>query len=235
MLALKNKNGVVEGSVPGLADMARLSIAETIKALKVLSDPDEYSRTQQYEGRRIEPVDGGWIVLNHGKWRDKMNADERREYLRIKQAEHRAKLSTSVNKRKQKSTLSTHTDAYTDKEKKEAVNESRPQSDWKGIEDWLNQLESDKTYSGIDVRREYGKMLNWCKIRKKKPTQRRFVNWLNNAERPFTFSTPTTTKVYGNNRLPPINDKLTEEQLAAKRAEVRELSAKLRDELKKGS
>src|SRR6478609_157817 len=81
MLALKNKNGIVEGSIPGLADMARLSLNETIKALKVLSDPDEYSRTQDHEGRRIQAIDGGWIVLNHDKWRDKMNADERREYL----------------------------------------------------------------------------------------------------------------------------------------------------------
>jgi hypothetical protein len=228
MLALKNKAGIVEGSVPGLSDMARLSLAETIAALKILSEPDEFSRTKEFEGRRIQDVDGGWLILNHKKWRDKMNADERREYLRIKQAEHRAR-QQAVNKRKQKSTLLTHTYEDTDTKKKEGANGSRPQS----VEDWLKELEVDKTYSGIDVRREYGKMLNWCKIRKKKPTQRRFVNWLNNAERPFTLSTPTSKNVYGKQRPPPINDKLTDEQLAAERARVRDLSAKLRDELKK--
>ncbi len=116
MLALKDKNGDVEGSVPGLADMARLTIEETEEALEKLRSPDPHSRTKENEGRRIEDVDGGWHVLNHQKYRDKMNADERREYLRIKQAEHREKKSTSVNKRKQKSTLSTHAeaDAYTD-------------------------------------------------------------------------------------------------------------------------
>jgi len=122
MLALKNKNGIVEGSIPGLADMARLNLNETIKALKVLSEPDEYSRTQDHEGRRIQAIDGGWIVLNHDKWRDKMNADERREYLRVKQQEHRAKVSTNVNASQQMSTPSTHSDSdadtKTDKKKK---------------------------------------------------------------------------------------------------------------------
>ena len=70
----------------------------------------------EHDGRRIEDVDGGWLVLNHDKWRAKMNMDERREYLRVKQQEHRARVNKSVNIRKQKSTPSTHTysDAYTD-------------------------------------------------------------------------------------------------------------------------
>lgn len=114
MLALKNKAGIVEGSVPGLADMARLSLNETLKALEILRSPDEYSRTKKFEGRRIEDIDGGWLILNHEKWRNKMNADERREYLKIKQREHRARVNKPVNKRKRTSTPSTHTDADTD-------------------------------------------------------------------------------------------------------------------------
>ena len=114
MLALKNKSGIVEGSVPGLADMARLSLNDTLEALKTLSSPDEYSRTQEHEGRRIEAIDGGWLVLNHEKWRNKMTADERRDYLKIKQREHRERVNKSVNKCKQLSTLSTHTDKDTD-------------------------------------------------------------------------------------------------------------------------
>lgn len=110
MLALKNKSGIVEGSVPGLADMARLSLDDTIEALETLRAPDQYSRTKEHEGRRIEDVEGGWLVLNHAKWREKMNADERRDYLRVKQQEHRERVNKSVNKRKQRSTRSTHTE-----------------------------------------------------------------------------------------------------------------------------
>ena len=111
LLAMSGKEGVAETSLPGLADVARVPLRDCEDALKRLQRPDPYSRSGDDGGRRIRPVDGGWLLINHGKYRAKMNADERREYLRIKQAEHRrttklavAKLSTRVNKRKQTST-----------------------------------------------------------------------------------------------------------------------------------
>lgn len=204
MLAMKNKNGMVEGSIPGLADMARLSVEDTVAALEILRGPDPYSRTKEFEGRRIEDVEGGWCVLNHEKWRQKMNADERREYLKIKQREHREKVnkaSTSVNTRKQKSTLSTHTDAYTDTDADitsanadVGAKGSHPAS--KSDSDWLSELSKDKTYSGIDVSREHGKMLNWCRTNQKQPTRRRFVNWLNRTDKPMTGNNGHTKPKY---------------------------------------
>lgn len=121
MLAMKNKDGLVVSSIPGLADMARLSIEDTLIALEKLKSPDVYSNTKEHEGRRIQDADGGWFVLNHEKWRQKMNADERREYLRLKQREHRQR---RVNNGQQKSTPSTHTDpdAYTDTEEDKKKN-----------------------------------------------------------------------------------------------------------------
>lgn len=85
MLALKNRFDVVEASLPGLADFARVSIAKCEEALKVLMAPDKYSRSKEHEGRRIEEVDGGWVVLNGEKYRTKMSLDERREANRIYQ------------------------------------------------------------------------------------------------------------------------------------------------------
>ena len=52
-------------------------------------------------------------------------------------------------------------------------------------EDWLNGLEADSTYAGINVRVEFGKMNNWCQVNRKQPSRRRFVNWLNRVERPI--------------------------------------------------
>lgn len=106
MLAMKDRHGLIEASIPGLADMARLSVEETLAGLEILRAPDPYSRTKEHDGRRIEDTEGGWFVLNANKYRDTMNADERREYLRVKQAEYRAKkkLQTPVNKRQQTST-----------------------------------------------------------------------------------------------------------------------------------
>jgi len=91
MLAMKNKYGIVEASVPGLADLSRVSLDECKSALAKLSSPDEYSRTKEFEGRRIAECEGGFRVLNHETYRNKMSADERREYLRVKQREFREK------------------------------------------------------------------------------------------------------------------------------------------------
>lgn len=89
-LAMADKDGIAEASVPGLAKIAGLSLADTEAGIKSLSAPDKYSRTRDFDGRRIEACDGGWRILNHAKYRRKMNADDRREYKRQKQQEYRA-------------------------------------------------------------------------------------------------------------------------------------------------
>ncbi len=113
LLAMADKNGMAEGSIPGLADMARVSIEDCERALIELESPDKYSRSKENEGKRIRTVDGGWFLLNHPKYREKMSADERREYNRVKQAEWRAsqKLSNSVNDSQTQSALSAHSEA----------------------------------------------------------------------------------------------------------------------------
>lgn len=113
LLAMADKDGVCEASVPGLADLARVPIADCEDALRTLAAADPYSRTSDHDGRRIEPVDGGWLLLNHAKYREKMNQEERREYLRLKKAESRARQQT-VNKCQQASTLSTQAEAAPD-------------------------------------------------------------------------------------------------------------------------
>jgi len=99
MLAMKDRNGYVGAAVPGLAKRAGVTVAECEAALKKFLSPDRYSRSTEHEGRRIEVVDGGWTVLNHEKYRQKMSLEDRREYKRQKQAEYRAK---SVPKESQK-------------------------------------------------------------------------------------------------------------------------------------
>ena len=115
LLAMADKNGAVEGSIPGLADFARVSLDDCLQALTHLQSPDEFSRSKEYDGRRIEIIDGGWRLINHGKYRAKMGSDERREYLKLKQREYRRKQkSTNVNNVSYKSTLLTHAEADTE-------------------------------------------------------------------------------------------------------------------------
>lgn len=89
MLAMTDRQGRVSASVPGLARRAGVSLQECELALEKFRSPDPYSRTQDHEGKRIADIDGGWLLLNHEKYRSMMGLEERREYQRIKQAEYR--------------------------------------------------------------------------------------------------------------------------------------------------
>lgn len=99
MLAMADKDGVVETSFPGLADAARVSMEECRSSLDKLMSPDEHSRTKDNEGRRIREVDGGWLILNHAKYRHKMSEEYRREQGAIRQQVFRAKKKSNPMKR----------------------------------------------------------------------------------------------------------------------------------------
>ena len=91
MLAVKDREHLVRLSVPGLARIANVTLEECVAALKALSSPDPDSRTKEEDGRRIREVDGGWFVVNGEKYRQMFSLEERREYLRRKQAEYRSR------------------------------------------------------------------------------------------------------------------------------------------------
>ncbi len=145
LLAMADKNGVAETSIPSLADMARVSLDDCEAALEKLKSPDKYSRTKKHGGRRIKECDGGFFLLNHGKYRAKMGADERREYNRIKQQEHRQKLSNNVNDRNGKSALSAHTEAEADTEAKGSI----PLSDKISKEGELKRIGAELSKMGL--------------------------------------------------------------------------------------
>lgn len=75
MLAMADWNGQVFGSIPGLANRARVTLEECEAALTRFQEPDRYSRTKANEGRRIEAIEGGWRILNHAKFREVRHAE----------------------------------------------------------------------------------------------------------------------------------------------------------------
>lgn len=91
MLAIADQHGYVGASMPGLAARARVSLDDCIKAIECLSEPDKWSRTTDYEGRRIVATDGGWTLLNHAKYREIQDAERRREQSRLAMQRLRSK------------------------------------------------------------------------------------------------------------------------------------------------
>jgi hypothetical protein len=82
MLAMADRNGRVWASIPGLAGRARVSSDACRTAIACFLAPDPDSRTKEHEGRRIEEIDGGWHLLNHTKYRELRDTDERQAYQR---------------------------------------------------------------------------------------------------------------------------------------------------------
>jgi hypothetical protein len=52
-----------------VASRARVTIHDATEALKAFELPDPYGEEQEYQGRRIERMQGGWLVLNAQKYR----------------------------------------------------------------------------------------------------------------------------------------------------------------------
>jgi uncharacterized phage protein (TIGR02220 family) len=85
MLAMADRKGRVWASIPGLANRARVTVAEAENAIHKFLSPDKYSRTEDNGGRRIEPIDGGWRLLNHEKYRsirdEEVIKESKRKYI----------------------------------------------------------------------------------------------------------------------------------------------------------
>jgi hypothetical protein len=94
LLSEADEVGRVTTPVPVLAKLAEVTVAEFEEALAIFLAPDKYSRSKEYDGRRIEPLDddeefGGFRILNHEKYREKRDLDKRREQNREAQARWR--------------------------------------------------------------------------------------------------------------------------------------------------
>lgn len=65
--------GFVRAAGPGIVRRALVDQESGLIALERLCAPDEGSRSADFEGRRLARVDGGYIVLNFMKYRDRDN------------------------------------------------------------------------------------------------------------------------------------------------------------------
>lgn len=95
MLAMADRKGRVWASIPGFANRARISIEQAQDALRVFMSPDKFSRTKEFDGRRVEEIDGGWRLLNYEKYRairdEETIKESKRNYINKRRREENAK------------------------------------------------------------------------------------------------------------------------------------------------
>lgn len=94
MLASMDQDGFCQfASAANLAHRAIVSLEAAEAAVKVLESPDQHSSDPENEGRRIERVNGGWMVLNASKYREMVTAAESRRKNLERVQRHRKKLA----------------------------------------------------------------------------------------------------------------------------------------------
>ncbi len=87
-----DESGFVAFAAPGnVANRARVDLPEAEAALAALEAPDPNSSDPDNDGRRIERVQGGWMVLNAAKYRAITTRIVQQEQTKIRVARHRAK------------------------------------------------------------------------------------------------------------------------------------------------
>ena len=91
-LACMDEDGFVAlSSVGNVAARARVTMEEARAAVLALEGPDTSEPNQDFEGRRVERVPYGWMVLNAAKYRDIIKRETVKEQTRIRVAKHREK------------------------------------------------------------------------------------------------------------------------------------------------
>lgn len=100
MMALANHTGIVWGTIPGLANVARMTIPEAQEAIRELLTPDPYANEWEPDKSVLREIQGGWLIVSHITFDTAMkNAfveDKRRQQIKSAVARHRARLGLKL-------------------------------------------------------------------------------------------------------------------------------------------
>jgi hypothetical protein len=130
LLVMRNKNGEIFSSLPGLAHIARINPEKTALSVQKFLAPDPASTTKDFEGRRIVEIPGGWRLLNHDKIKKEAAAANKAaymaDYMRSKRAH--ARVANSLPEPGEREYLEAIEREATPEELDEIVNRHLPQS-----------------------------------------------------------------------------------------------------------
>lgn len=87
-LAKSDSKGFVGASRSGMIRASNVSPEDFDRAIDTLESPDSDSRSTENDGRRLEKVEGGWLIVNYLKYREYSYSDNPDA---VRQRRHREK------------------------------------------------------------------------------------------------------------------------------------------------
>ena len=118
LIVLADADGVIDMTPPAIAGRTSIPLEILEKGLKILSQPDPYSRSPGSDGVRIQLLDEqrpwGWFLVNHKKYQDLRTAEDRRKYMKKYMRDRRKgeSVNNSVNSCKQSLAQLANKDVY---------------------------------------------------------------------------------------------------------------------------
>lgn len=172
LLMKQDPDHVVRKNFQKLVEAAKLdsdedrSIELASDALKILSEPDlrsmKYAKLagfQDYEGRRIQKVDDGWMILNGQKYQEEMmvlTARMRKTRLqREKRAADRKAAEEAPANAKRKKELMARSGKYADRLREQAIKDGDKQ-----LENRLDEMEGKMSPGDIAFRENFKKVVD---------------------------------------------------------------------------
>lgn len=93
MIVLCDSQGVVDMTPQAMSARTSIPLEIITEGLKILAEPDPYSRTPGEDGKRIILLDAhrpwGWIIVNHRKYQQLKSRKDKLEADRVRIAERR--------------------------------------------------------------------------------------------------------------------------------------------------
>jgi len=100
-IILANKDGIVDMTPTAISRRTGIPIEHIKAGIEILESDDPHSRTADHNGKRIILLDDerlwGWYIVNHQKYREIRDEEDRKEYMRNYMRERREKEKSEEN------------------------------------------------------------------------------------------------------------------------------------------
>lgn len=119
LLAKKDSDHIVRGTAYQISRWANMSEKEVLEGMKVLSSPDKKRiEPQPFEGRRVERVEEGWLVLNGQKYEELMKkiAEQARKARWARNKREKERSMAGFDARKTSGTMAERNELKTEEE-----------------------------------------------------------------------------------------------------------------------
>lgn len=96
LISHADRDGTVDAHPVEVSALTGIPAADVEAALETLQKPDSYSRTQEFEGARIERIDNSWTwnIVNYRKYLEMQDRDLVRDQTKARVRRHREKKRT---------------------------------------------------------------------------------------------------------------------------------------------